>query len=199
MMPCPSTINIWDEISRSALDCSSNDQPVVYIVCWNDHFFVLKVEEDAYYIIDTLGERLHKGCNQAYVLKFDKDTTIVRLSNERQASEEEPASDKAQAKSCLDFSGDRSSAVQSNESENSEREEEVVLREGIMQGIYLKLLGCNTPRELQTGIMKDLMGAATFHRRLQIEFRYSRLLQLMDESPVSEETGDIPEMAMMVT
>ncbi|KAL0462835.1 UNVERIFIED_CONTAM: hypothetical protein Slati_0171100 [Sesamum latifolium] len=37
---------------------------------WNDHFFILKVEADAYYIIDTLGERLHEGCNQAYILKF---------------------------------------------------------------------------------------------------------------------------------
>ncbi|MED6150073.1 hypothetical protein PIB30_068669 [Stylosanthes scabra] len=55
---------IWDEISRS-------NEPRVYIVSWKDHFFVLKVEEDAYYIIDTLGERLFHGCKRAFMLKFD--------------------------------------------------------------------------------------------------------------------------------
>nr|ACF81983.1 unknown [Zea mays] len=43
----------------------------VYIVSWNDHFFVLKVESDCYYIIDTLGERLYEGCDKAYMLRFD--------------------------------------------------------------------------------------------------------------------------------
>lgn len=110
--------NIWDEIStRSTLDCSSNDEPLLA-----KGFFVLKVEEDAYYIIDTLGERLYEGCNKAYVLKFDKDTTIVRLSNESQASDEKPASDKVQPKSYLYSSADGAPVVQSNESENSERE-----------------------------------------------------------------------------
>ncbi|KAI3705416.1 hypothetical protein L1987_75653 [Smallanthus sonchifolius] len=40
---------MWEEISRES-------EPRVYIVSWNDHFFVLKVDSDAYYIIDTLGE-----------------------------------------------------------------------------------------------------------------------------------------------
>ncbi|KAJ0031773.1 hypothetical protein Pint_12397 [Pistacia integerrima] len=57
---------IWDEINENAEDY----QPGIYIVSWNDHFFVLKVETDAYYIIDSLGERLFEGCNQAYILKF---------------------------------------------------------------------------------------------------------------------------------
>ncbi|KAG6628763.1 hypothetical protein CIPAW_14G036100 [Carya illinoinensis] len=86
---------------------------------------MLKVEEDAYYIIDTMRERLYEGCNQAYVLKFDKDTTIVRLSNENQASDDKPASDKVQPKSCLDSSAEGAPVVQLNESENSEREEVV--------------------------------------------------------------------------
>lgn len=51
--------SIWDEISRSASECACNSEPLVYIVSWNDHFFVLKVEQDAFYIIDTLGERLY--------------------------------------------------------------------------------------------------------------------------------------------
>ncbi|KAE8687670.1 hypothetical protein F3Y22_tig00111013pilonHSYRG00349 [Hibiscus syriacus] len=56
---------IWNEISNN------RDQPRVYIISWNDHFFVLKVESKACYIIDTLGERLFEGCKQAYMLKFD--------------------------------------------------------------------------------------------------------------------------------
>ncbi|XP_057736320.1 uncharacterized protein LOC130951640 [Arachis stenosperma] len=70
---------IWEEISISASKLNINDDPLVYIVGWNDHFFVLKVEEDAYYIIDTLGERLYEGCKQAYILKFDASSTIEKL------------------------------------------------------------------------------------------------------------------------
>ncbi|XVE97421.1 hypothetical protein REPUB_Repub03eG0017900 [Reevesia pubescens] len=66
---------IWNEISSSINDY---DQPKVYIVSWNDHFFVLKVESNAYYIIDSLGERLFEGCNQAYMLKFD-DSSLMHL------------------------------------------------------------------------------------------------------------------------
>ncbi|KAM3338419.1 hypothetical protein P3S68_030505 [Capsicum galapagoense] len=49
--------NIWDEISKSAQETPRHGDSCVYIVSWNDHFFILKVEKDAYYIIDTLGER----------------------------------------------------------------------------------------------------------------------------------------------
>ncbi|XP_076956612.1 uncharacterized protein LOC143631873 [Bidens hawaiensis] len=60
--------DIWDrEISRNL---------GVYIVSWNDHFFVLKVDEDGYYIIDTLGERLVEGCDQAYILRFDNGSCL---------------------------------------------------------------------------------------------------------------------------
>ncbi|KAK8523438.1 hypothetical protein V6N12_047958 [Hibiscus sabdariffa] len=48
----------------------------VYIISWNDHFFVLKSESEAYYIIDTLGERLAEGCKQAYMLKFDDSSSM---------------------------------------------------------------------------------------------------------------------------
>lgn len=42
--------SIWEEVERVGL--------VVYIVSWNDYFFVLKLEEDRCYIIDIFGERL---------------------------------------------------------------------------------------------------------------------------------------------
>ncbi|KAL4557469.1 hypothetical protein LXL04_035647 [Taraxacum kok-saghyz] len=71
--------NIWDEI-----DLIESDKPLIYIVSWNDHFFVLKVDQSAYYIIDTLGERLYEGCDQAYVMKFDKDTTIKRVPQDKE-------------------------------------------------------------------------------------------------------------------
>jgi len=40
---------------------------------------LVKIEKEAYYIIDTLGERLFEGCKQAYILKFDKDTEMYHL------------------------------------------------------------------------------------------------------------------------
>ncbi|XP_024983729.1 uncharacterized protein LOC112519722 [Cynara cardunculus var. scolymus] len=67
--------DIWDhEISRS---------PGVYIVSWNDHFFVLKTDEDGYYIIDTLGERLAEGCKQAYILRFDHGSCLTESRNDQ--------------------------------------------------------------------------------------------------------------------
>ena len=63
---------IWNEIKSKVGDKESR----VYIVSWNDHFFVLKVEADAYYIIDSLGERLYEGCQQAFILKFD-DSSVM--------------------------------------------------------------------------------------------------------------------------
>ena len=46
--------SIWEELQSR----ESRMAEEIYIVCWNDHFFVLKIEADAIYIIDTLGERL---------------------------------------------------------------------------------------------------------------------------------------------
>ncbi|XP_071690778.1 uncharacterized protein [Rutidosis leptorrhynchoides] len=67
--------DIWDnEISRNQ---------GIYIISWNDHFFVLKVDEDCYYIIDTLGERLVEGCNQAYMLRFDSGSSLTESGTEQ--------------------------------------------------------------------------------------------------------------------
>ncbi|KAH7278330.1 hypothetical protein KP509_38G036200 [Ceratopteris richardii] len=52
-------------------------EPAIYIVSWNDHFFVLKVDRESYSIIDTLGERLYEGCKQAYMLRFNKETVLT--------------------------------------------------------------------------------------------------------------------------
>lgn len=37
---------------------------------------MLKADADAFYIIDSLGERLFEGCNQAYILKFDESSVM---------------------------------------------------------------------------------------------------------------------------
>jgi len=81
--------NIWDEITKASMVESQNNESQIYIVSWNDHFFLLKVEREAFYIIDTLGERLFEGCNQAYILKFDQETALYQLPPKDQKKEEE--------------------------------------------------------------------------------------------------------------
>lgn len=66
---------IWDGINK-IISGEHDDEQRIYIVSWNDHFFVLKVDADACYIIDTLGARLFEGCNQAYILRFDKSSMM---------------------------------------------------------------------------------------------------------------------------
>ena len=50
--------SIWEEIMRHEPE-ESGSEPVIYIVSWNDHFFVLLVDHYSYYIIYTLGYRLY--------------------------------------------------------------------------------------------------------------------------------------------
>ena len=128
---------IWDEVSKT---CG------VYIVSWNDHFFVLKVEEEASYIVDTLGERLHEGCNQAYILKFDEKTVISRAKENvgEEKEEEEAAAVVCEGKECCKE--------------------------------YVKSFLAAIPvRELQEDIRKGLAATSNvpLHQRLQIEFHYA--------------------------
>ncbi|XP_061341050.1 uncharacterized protein LOC133287447 [Gastrolobium bilobum] len=74
---------IWDEINGKVVD----SEPRIYIVSWNDHFFVLKLEADAYYIIDSLGERLFEGCQQAFILKFDDSSVMYAPSKGAKSNE----------------------------------------------------------------------------------------------------------------
>ncbi|XP_009121159.2 uncharacterized protein LOC103845990 [Brassica rapa] len=94
--------SIWDEIDDD--DGGNDSPPRVYIVSWNDHFFVLKVENEAYYIIDTLGERLYEGCDQAYILKFDDKTVIHKnLQEEESESVSEPEVVCSGKESCKEY------------------------------------------------------------------------------------------------
>ncbi|KAG7637405.1 NT-type C2 domain [Arabidopsis thaliana x Arabidopsis arenosa] len=67
---------IWDEVEKEVALASSNGETRVYIVSWNDHFFVVKADLDGFCVIDSLGERLFEGCKQAYILKFD-DSSLM--------------------------------------------------------------------------------------------------------------------------
>ncbi|KAL7184975.1 hypothetical protein ACSBR2_027006 [Camellia fascicularis] len=160
--------SIWDEISHSGLDNASNTDPLTYVVSWNDHFFILKVEQDAYYIIDTLGERLYEGCNQAYVLKFDKDTTIHCLPKETQSLDDKPTNEKAAS---------REEGTQIFITSESEEEELVVSRGKETCKEYIKRFLAAIPiRELQVDLKKGLMASTPLHHRLQIEFHYTQCL-----------------------
>ncbi|KAG6498951.1 uncharacterized protein LOC121995907 isoform X1 [Zingiber officinale] len=146
--------SIWDEISRTGSNCSSNAEPQLYIVSWNDHFFILKVEHDAYYIIDTLGERLYEGCQQAYILKFDERTCINLVSNATEDSTESENKDRAK----------RNTAV----------EGELVCRGKESCKEYLKSFLAAIPiRELQADIKKGRASSTPLHQCLQIEFHFT--------------------------
>ncbi|KAF5783774.1 putative NT-type C2 domain-containing protein [Helianthus annuus] len=154
--------NMWDEISRES-EASRNNEPQVYIVSWNDHFFLLKVDSNAYYIIDTLGERLFEGCDQAYILKFDRDSVIFEMPEQICSSED---------------SAEKSTEGPSEKStEKSTEESEVICRGKESCKEYIKSFLAAIPiRELQADIKKGLISSTLIHHRLQIEFHYTRSL-----------------------
>ncbi|KAL2324992.1 hypothetical protein Fmac_024050 [Flemingia macrophylla] len=166
--------SMWEEISHSASELDMVKEPLVYIVSWNDHFFVLKVEKDAYYIIDTLGERLHEGCNQAYILKFDTSTKIEKLSKENQASEPKPLNVAMKVNGSEKNVVDEAFIVTSNES--NDRKEGIICRGKESCKEYIKRFLATIPiRELQVDVNKGMKASTPLHHRLQIEFHYTHL------------------------
>ncbi|XP_008231958.1 PREDICTED: uncharacterized protein LOC103331128 [Prunus mume] len=188
--------SIWDEISRSASECACNSEPLVYIVSWNDHFFILKVEQDDFYIIDTLGERLYEGCNQAYILKFDKDTTIQRLPSAAKASDEK-SGNQVRPNNCKETKAEGALVLSQKDLENSDVEEEVVCKGKEACKEYIKSFLAAIPiREMLADLKKGLMASTPLHHRLQIEFHCTKLLQSMDEYSVKETAATAPAMAV---
>ncbi|GAB4836212.1 hypothetical protein Ancab_001127 [Ancistrocladus abbreviatus] len=192
--------SIWDEICQITSECPSDD-PLVYVVSWNDHFFILKVDQDAFYIVDTLGERLYEGCNQAYVLKFDGDTIIERiptpssLENEKsgnggkvQSEKETPATKEApQPEKSVSGSAEEGMAV------DVKGEEDIVICKGKEScKEYIKSFLAAIPiRELQADIKRGLMAATPLHHRLQIEFQHTQF-SLTTECTAPEAAGAVP-------
>ncbi|KAM3266275.1 hypothetical protein T459_03354 [Capsicum annuum] len=187
--------NIWDEISRAGLQYASVNEPQIYIVSWNDHFFVLKVEPEAYYIIDTLGERLYEGCNQAYILKFNKDTAIYKQPNTTHSAEEKPAANQqtisttpdpklSDAPHTASGSLDSEAVNVSDEPSKVGSAEEIVCRGKESCKDYIKSFLAAIPiRELQADIKKGLITSTPLHQRLQIELHFTHLQQL--QSPIT--------------
>ncbi|XP_022729164.1 uncharacterized protein LOC111284640 [Durio zibethinus] len=136
---------IWNEISNS--NTNDYNQPRVYIVSWNDHFFVLKVESNAYYIIDSLGERLFEGCNQAYILKFDESSLMYG-----NVAREEPG----------------------DSQRKEESEEEIICNGKECCKEYIKRFLAAIPvGELEEEEKKGTASTFSLHQRLQIDFHYS--------------------------
>ncbi|CAN4106921.1 unnamed protein product [Withania somnifera] len=159
--------NIWDEISKSAQETPCNGDCFVYIVSWSDHFFILKVEKDAYYIIDTLGERLFEGCNQAYILKFDQDTTIMQVPSEKERTDVKEAAD--EGKIVISTNG-------------SDRMQEDTVPENNM---YRGKEACK--EYIKIDVKKGMMASTPLHQRLQIEFHCTTRFDPKFESSSSEE------------
>ncbi|CAJ1976596.1 unnamed protein product [Sphenostylis stenocarpa] len=167
--------SIWEEISHCASELLMVREPLVYIVSWNDHFFVLKVEKDAYYIIDTLGERLHEGCNQAYILKFDTSTKIEKLTKkENKALERKPLNVTVKINGSEENVVGESFMVTPNES--NDRKEGIICRGKESCKEFIKSFLAAIPiRELQVDVKKGLKASMPLHHRLQIEFHYTHL------------------------
>lgn len=177
--------SIWEEITNGSVNEIDNYEPRIYIVSWNDHFFLLKIEKEAYYIIDTLGERLFEGCNQAYILKFDKDTEVYYLSQREKKSEEEKnntnllyvgvenvenISEQQQENAGSQFKDTKPPEAQGNR----DTQEKLICRgkEGCKE--FIKgFLAAIPLQELQIDIKKGLMSNIQLHRRLQIEFHFT--------------------------
>ncbi|XP_004291454.1 PREDICTED: uncharacterized protein LOC101310190 [Fragaria vesca subsp. vesca] len=140
---------IWNEISKNTIF----DEPRIYIVSWNDHFFVLKVEADAYYIIDSLGERLFEGCNQAYMLKFDESSIISKGNLE-----------KTEAAASKEMGGSES---------NEESSEVICSGKECCREFIKRFLAAVPLKQLAEEEKKKTVSDLILHQRLQIEFHYS--------------------------
>ncbi|KAL8136368.1 hypothetical protein V2J09_002369 [Rumex salicifolius] len=146
---------IWDEISMSKSD------PLIYIISWNDHFFVLKIEADAFYVIDTLGERLQEGCSRAFVLKFDKKTTICKIPDKED-------------KKCSSSVGNEGKDSDAGSGTEVEDRFVCVGKEACKE--YIKSFLAAIPiRELQSDIKEGRRRLKPLHELLQIDIHYTEL------------------------
>ncbi|KAM3338787.1 hypothetical protein P3S68_030873 [Capsicum galapagoense] len=197
--------NIWDEISKYAQETPHHGDSCVYIVSWNDHLFILKVEKDACYIIDILGERLFEGCNQSYILKFDQDTTIIQAPSDSQQSDDKPSCDRKE-KTDVKEAADESKIVMSTNSDDSMQEDRGPEKNIIYKGKeackeYIKSFLAAIPiRKLQVDVKKGLMASTPFHQRLQIEFHYTmsfvpKFEELSSEELIANSLAIVPSAA----
>lgn len=149
---------IWDEIinarknNNAAYHPDNECESRVYIMSWNDHFFILKVEDDACFIIDSLGERLFEGCNQAYILKFDESSFMYRKVVE----------------------GESNSKDSTTKDDNHVQTEEVICKGKECCREYIKRFLAAIPvAQLEMEEKKGTLSNFSLHHRLQIDFHYT--------------------------
>ncbi|XP_028106262.1 uncharacterized protein LOC114305382 [Camellia sinensis] len=133
---------IWDEIKKNAE--GDNDLPRIYIV-----------DVNAYYIIDTFGERLFEGCNQAYILRFD-DSALMRGKVEKEGVSSDQAS-----------------------------EDEICSGKECCREFMKRFLAAIPLRELESEEKKEPVSYFALHQRLQIEFNFTTSLSLSSSSSAS--------------
>ncbi|KAJ7522115.1 hypothetical protein O6H91_19G084100 [Diphasiastrum complanatum] len=154
---------IWDEIEKLG--------PATYIVSWNDHFFVLKMEKSSCFLIDTLGERLHEGCHQAYILKFDDDTLLSHCPNKKENTSGavvpySPEQQTLQA-AAIYLASEKAGGINNLEGG-------FVYKASAACREFIKGFLAAVPlRDLQNDLKKGLAGKTCLHRMLQIEFHYT--------------------------
>ncbi|CAN4122026.1 unnamed protein product [Withania somnifera] len=146
---------IWDKIS-SVTD-GIEFEPRVYIISWNDHFFVLKVEANSYYIIDTLGERLFEGCSKAYILRFDDNSIIY----------------------------DNVVGEKSQKNDTKAKEEIICKGKECCREFIKRFLAAIPLKELEEQEKKETVSYVSLHHQLQIEFNLSYLLSSSSSSLTS--------------
>ncbi|KAK4854282.1 hypothetical protein QYF36_021517 [Acer negundo] len=189
---------IWDEITNHAEDYRL---PRIYIVSWNDHFFVLKVAADAYYIIDSLGERLFEGCNQAYILKFNDFTSMyAKVAKDEIGSMDMPAKDE-RASHKDDYSTSiqkmakeevgSDNMVTTNEKVSLKEESEEMICNGkeCCKEYIKRFLAAIPLEELEAEEKKGTASTFSLHQRLQIDFHYS--LSATSSYPASSSTHSL--------
>lgn len=162
---------IWDEISSSDHETA----PRIYIVSWNDHFFVMKAEADAYYIIDTLGERLYEGCNQAYIIRFD-DKAVMKRNTSKQKDAKASENDKM---------------------EEIDEDEVICSGKECCREFIKRFLAAIPLKELEEEEKKRKNAVSYFclHQRLQIEFNFSCLISHASSSSTSSPLSSLTTSA----
>ncbi|XP_073158270.1 uncharacterized protein [Henckelia pumila] len=144
---------IWNEISGNAAAAVKYIGPSIYIVSWHEHFFVLKVEEKAYYIIDTLGERLFEGCNRAYVLKFDDSAVMMQIQADKETTNQPRTED-------------------TNSEEATETEKIICSGKDCCREFIKRFLAAIPLHDLEEEEKTKGVSYVSLYRRLQIEFSY---------------------------
>ncbi|CAM8978707.1 unnamed protein product [Rhodiola kirilowii] len=151
---------IWNDIESKA---------GVYIVSWNDHFCVLKVEQEACYLIDSLGKRLVEGCNQAFILKFD-DSSVIK----QQRSKMSPGASKTQkTTSVVETEEEAAEVTVAAELEDDDQEKIICRGRECCKEFFKRFLAAILVRGLEIKEDKSIVGSSDLHKRLQIEFQYT--------------------------